>query len=154
MNVAPKINPKTKPPLYDRDFVLWTEEQAKLLRAHKFDQVDLANLVEEVESLGRSDRRGTNKQIIRLQLHLLKRASQPERRGSSWQRSSLNARLELLLYFKQSPSLLRYARSEFCDDYDQARKLAAKESHLPLSAFPDEPPFTLDRIPDDDFWPD
>ena len=44
-------------PLYDRDFVLWTEEMARLLRERRFDQLDIENLAEEVESMGKRDGR-------------------------------------------------------------------------------------------------
>jgi hypothetical protein len=150
MNVAHKI----KTPLYDRDFVLWTEEQAKLLRARRFDEIDLANLIEEVESLGRSDKRGTDSQLVRLQAHLLKWRFQPQERSSGWRGSISDARNEIGLYFEQSPSLRRHARAQWLKDYARARRLAASDTKLALAAFPDEPPFTLDQILDDDYWPD
>ena len=119
MNIAPKI----KTPLYDRDFVLWTEEQAKLLRARRFDAVDLANLIEEVESLGRSAKRSTASQLVRLQAHLLKWRYQSGKRSSSWRSAISNARVEIALLFEQSPSLRRHARDRWADDYGRARRL-------------------------------
>jgi hypothetical protein len=150
MNVAQKI----KTPLYDRDFVLWTEEQAKLLRARRFHDIDLANLIEEVVSLGRSDKRSTDSQLVRLQAHLLKWHYQAGKRSSSWRSSIANARVEISLLFEQSPSLRRHSRGSWVSGYGRARRLAAVQTRLPLGTFPEEPPFTLDQVLDDDFWPD
>ena len=154
MTIAQTIKPKSPDALYDRDFVAWTEEQGKLLRAGKLDAIDLANLIEEIESLGRSDRRGTDSQLVRLQAHILNWQIQPEKRCSSWRGSIADARNEIALFFEQSPSLRRHAHVQWLSDYTRARRLAAAQTKLALSAIPDEPPFTLDQILDDDFWPD
>ena len=42
---------------YEEDFYAWTVEQARLLRSGEFSSIDIANVAEEIESLGRSDKR-------------------------------------------------------------------------------------------------
>jgi Domain of unknown function DUF29 len=42
---------------YAQDFYGWTQEQARLLREGRFAELDVANVVEEIETLGRSERR-------------------------------------------------------------------------------------------------
>ncbi len=81
--------PKQKP-LYDpasdyeTDFYLWSYEQSELLRQRRFSELDLPNIIEEIESLGRSDKRALTSAYRVLLQHLLKWQFQPLRRGSSW----------------------------------------------------------------------
>ena len=70
--------------LYDADFYAWTQEQAKLLRQQKWESVDIANLIEEIETLGRQERRELKNRLGILLGHLLKWQYQPELRGNSW----------------------------------------------------------------------
>ncbi len=70
--------------LYQQDFYLWTESTANLLREAKFSQLDLVNLIEEVESMGRSEKRELKSRLIILLMHLLKWKYQPAKRSHSW----------------------------------------------------------------------
>jgi uncharacterized protein DUF29 len=96
--------------LYDRDFVLWTEEQAAALRRAKGSNLplDWENLAEEIESLGKSDRRELRSQITRILRHLLKLAVSPksEPRGG-WRSTIRDARVEIEGVLEDSPSLRR-----------------------------------------------
>jgi len=69
---------------YDEDFYAWTQEQATLLRSRQFSQVDIENVAEELESMGRSDKRQIDSRLEVLLTHLLKWEHQPENRGRSW----------------------------------------------------------------------
>ncbi len=75
--------------LYERDFCLWLEQQAALLRERRFDELDLANLIEEIEAMARRTGGGQNNLIVLL-MHLLKYQYQPEQRSSSWRGSVLS----------------------------------------------------------------
>ena len=69
---------------YDKDGYGWAMEQAALLRARRFSEIDLENIAEEIESVGKSERRTLESHLSRLMMHLLKWQYQPERRGNSW----------------------------------------------------------------------
>ena len=71
---------------YETDFYLWTQQQADLLRQRQFNRIDLdvENIAEEIESMGKRDRRSISGYIQNVLLRLLKWRYQPERRGASW----------------------------------------------------------------------
>jgi hypothetical protein len=93
--------------LYETDFVEWTDHTAELLRQGKFDEVDLEHLIEEVEGLAGSDRHAVRSQLLRMLMYLIKERIQPERAGSSWRASIVNAQQEIHLVLEDSPSLRR-----------------------------------------------
>jgi hypothetical protein len=116
--------------LYDRDFVLWTEEQAAALRSAKDSNLplDWENLAEEIESLGKSDRRELRSQITRILRHLLKLAASPtaEPRGS-WRSTIRDARVEIEAVLEDSPSLRREIADLIVKQSGTAAKLAAAD---------------------------
>lgn len=130
----------TQSQLYEQDFALWIDDTVAKLKAHQFDQVDLENLIEEVESLGRRDKRELESRLIVLFSHLLKRCyvTSPENfRG--WEVTIREQRLELKGLLKQSPSLKNYFLNEFDEVYDSA--LAQVREDYPAAEFPDRCPF-------------
>ncbi|MEB3117272.1 MAG: DUF29 domain-containing protein [Limnothrix sp.] len=134
---------KTIAPIpYDSDYYGWVQQQAELLRSGQFDQLDLENLLEEVESLGRSEKRALASQITRLYLHLLKWRFQPDRRSNSWVFSIRSARREIQQLLTENPSLKPWLPSAIEQAYPQAREQAFVETKLPLKTFPIEPPFS------------
>src|SRR5712691_611546 len=90
---------------YDDDFFAWTQEQARLLRAGELTIVDAENLAEEIESVGRSDRREIRNRLIVLLAHLLKWGHQQRRRGVSWSDTIAEQRLQIDSVLVDSPSL-------------------------------------------------
>jgi Domain of unknown function DUF29 len=118
----------TKPSeLYDRDFVLWTEQQATALRRAKDTSLplDWENLAEEIESLGRSDRRELTSQIRRIIHHLLKIESSPAAGPQAGWRSTIrNARAEIEDVLRDSPSLRRQIDATITEQFRIAAKLA------------------------------
>src|SRR3982751_902800 len=73
--------------LYDRDFAEWTRHNAELLRAGRASEADLEHIAEEIEDMGKRERRSLHNRCVRLIEHLLKWEHQPEQRGSSWTRT-------------------------------------------------------------------
>jgi len=140
---------------YETDFYLWTQQQAALLRQGEFNRVDLdlANIAEEIESMGRGQTHSLSSYLQNVLMHLLKWRYQPERRGNSWRLSIFNGRYQIQRLLKDSPSLKPKVATLISDEYHQARKIAALETHLPLTTFPEECPFTLEQITGD-YWPD
>src|SRR5438876_90429 len=94
--------------LYDTDFVDWAYHTAELVRAGRFDEVDLENLAEEIEDLGNSERKAVRSQLRRMLMHLMKQQIQPERDGTSWRASIVDARRKILDSLEDAPSLRRY----------------------------------------------
>lgn len=90
---------------YGNDFYSWTQQQAALLKSGQFSELDLANLIEEIESLGRSEKRELESRLTVLLLHLLKWQYQPVRRSRSWELSIDEQRVKFLRVLKDNPGL-------------------------------------------------
>ena len=99
--------------LYEPDFCLWLERQAALLREGRFDELDLANLIEEIEALARKDRKAIKSSLVVLLTHLLKHQFQPERRSTAWRGSIIEHWQRLRDDFEESPSLRPHAAAVF-----------------------------------------
>lgn len=138
---------------YERDILAWGREQARLLEEGRFDELDLANLIEEVNSVGGSDRREIESRLGVLILHLLKWRYQPGRRTPSWGVTIRHQRSRIARVVDYRPSLKHHAADEFLDAYDGARVRAALETGLDLVLFPAAPPFTVEQALDPDFLP-
>ena len=140
---------------YETDFYLWTQQQAALLRQGELNRVelDLANIAEEIEDMGKSNRLALESYLQNVLMHLLKWKYQPQRRGTSWRLSIRNGRRQIEKRLKNSPSLKPQLAAIVQEEYPPARENAADETGLPLTAFPEECPFTLEQITGDD-WPD
>jgi len=82
---------------YSTDFNLWIDQTAQLLREQRWQELDLEHLIEEIEDLGKSERRGIASQLTRLLLHLLKWQYQPQRRSDSWLDLIADARTQIEL---------------------------------------------------------
>jgi Domain of unknown function DUF29 len=139
--------------LYDTDFVRWTEEQAATLRARRFDGLDLENLAEEIESLGKRDRRRLKSRLTILLMHLLKWGFQPEQRSGTWDSTIRTQRADIRQLLDDSPSLRRETPGIITERYETARRNAAAETGLPLTAFPTECPFGVDEILAEEWLP-
>jgi predicted DNA-binding ribbon-helix-helix protein len=145
--------------LYDRDFFAWSMRQADLLhRLADGERVnhalDAANLAEEIESLGRSQKRELSSRLRVLLAHLLKWQRQPERRGESWTATIREQRHEIEAVLEDSPSLRPTVPDAMATAYRRARGDAASETKLPPSAFPESCPWTPERVLDLDYLPD
>ena len=140
--------------LYDDDFYAWSEEQAALLRAGKVAEADLAHIAEEIESMGRTEKRELVSRLTVLLTHLLKWQFQPELRGRSWRLSIEVQRLDIEDHLKDNPSLKHLLDEAVGSAYLRARILAGKESGLDPVAFPTSCPFGFERMMDAQFWPD
>jgi hypothetical protein len=139
---------------YRTDFNLWIEQTAQLLREKRWYDLDLEHLIEEVEDLGKSERRGIASQLTRLLLHLLKWQYQPQRRSDSWLDSITDARTQIELALEDSPSLKKYPAEQLEQSYQRARQQAARQTGMPLSIFPQECPYSLDLILADEWLPE
>jgi hypothetical protein len=132
--------------LYDTDFIRWTEEQAATLRARRFDALDLENLAEEIEGLGKRDRRRLKSRLTVLLMHLLKWSYQPEQRSGSWDSTIRTQRADIRQLLDDSPNLRREIPIIIAERYETARRNAAAETGLPLTSFPTDCPFAVEEI--------
>lgn len=131
--------------LYDRDFYAWANEQAGLLRAGNLSCADIENIAEEIETLGRSEKRELVSRLTVLLHHLLKWRFQPERRGRSWELSIAIARDELVDHLCDNPSLKATLSGSMATGYRRARRSAELETGLPGNTFPVQCPWTFDQ---------
>jgi hypothetical protein len=138
--------------LYDTDFNLWIEQTVNQLKNGSLKDLDLENLIEEIESMGRSDKREIISRLRILIMHLLKWKYQPEKRTSSWIATINEQRYQIQVVLKDSPSLKPYFRDNFADCYQIIRRDAAKETTLPLNTFPVDCPFSQEQILDPDYF--
>ncbi|MGL5033861.1 MAG: DUF29 domain-containing protein, partial [Microcystaceae cyanobacterium] len=122
------------------------EETAQSLKEGNFQDLDLANLIEEIESMGRRDKREVCSRMKVLLMHLLKWKYQPEKRTTSWISTINEQRDQINVILKDSPSLKPYLRQEFADCYQTARVNASEETDLALEVFPKDCPFTQEQI--------
>lgn len=144
--IAPDPSPAEKPASYDRDFYSWALEQARLIRAGDFAAVDVDNVAEEIESLGREQFSKLESAFRVLLLHMLKWDFQPERRSRSWALSIETQRVELDDVLGDNPGLTPRIPEAIARAYRKARLEAAKETRLPKGRFPDACPYTFDDI--------
>ncbi len=122
--------------LYNRDYRDWLQQTAQLIKEGKFSEVDAANLIEEIEDLGRSEKQAIKSNLVILLLHLLKCKYQPEKRTNSWKASIREHRRRLRDDFKVSPSLKRYCEEVFDECYQDGREQAADEMEFAIDTFP------------------
>ena len=139
---------------YEEDFHAWAREQAELLRLKRFGEVDLANLVEEVESMGREQRHALRSSYRVLIVHLLKWQFQPARRSRSWRLTLLRERDNIAHRERDNPSLRADAQRIVEEAYRAGRREAAIETRLAPDVFPLACPYTLYELRDEEFLPD
>jgi Domain of unknown function DUF29 len=139
---------------YEEDFFAWTAEQARLLRAGELSALDIANIAEEIESLGRSDRRELGNRLAVLLMHLLKWQKQPDMRSKSWSATIREQRRQIDRLLRESPSLRPFVAAELTEAHRNAREDAVEETGLAETAFPTACPFTLDEILSRSFLPE
>ena len=139
---------------YDEDFYTWTIEQARLLRSGDFAELDVENVAEELESMGRSDKREIESRLVVLLTHLLKWQVQIRLRSPSWAGTIREQRDRVQDLLSESPSLRRLTRSIRPKLYARARRVAADETGLDEATFPANCPFTPQQILSEDFLPE
>ncbi len=139
--------------LYEQDFLQWTEATVAQLKARDFEHLDFENLIEEIDALGRSQRKELKSRLLVLLEHLLKRLYVPspgDYRG--WENTIEEQRRQIELELEDSPSLKNYWDAAFDTGWRLALKGVRKS--YPAVNFPDKWPF--DQAPDAmlncDFW--
>jgi len=139
--------------LYEKDFNAWLQQQVTLLRLEKFMELDTGNLIEELESMSKSEQRELVNRLAVLLAHMLKLVHQPERRSRSWIATIVTQRNSVQLLLEQSPSLQYDIEKRLSIAYITAKRIVAAETGLNIKTFPELCPWTLQQILDNDFLP-
>jgi hypothetical protein len=139
--------------LYERDFYGWANEQARLLRERRLTEADLDHIAEEIESMGRSEKRELVSRLTVLLLHLLKWQTQPGYRGASWELSANISRDELAGHLQDNASLKAQLPDALQTAYRRATLYAARETGLAAGVFPGQCPWSFEQAMEPSFWP-
>ncbi len=139
---------------YETDFYGWANEQADLLRTRRLNEADLDNIAEEIESMGRSEKRELVNRLAVLLAHLLKWQFQPGSRSNSWRLTVIEQRKRLAGHMKDNPSLKPMLPEAIETAFDLARLTAQRETGLPEGIFPPTCPYSFDQIADEHYCPE
>jgi hypothetical protein len=141
---------------YEKDVILWSQEQARLLRAGRFAELDIEHLADEIEDVGKSEKRELASRMAVLLAHLLKWTRRPENRTNSWRATINDQRKRILLPLKDTPSLKAVMRNRDWqeDVWLDARAQARKETGLAEDELPEACPWSMDQAADAEFWPE
>ena len=148
------MHPNTE--LYEHDFFTWTQTTAALIRQGKWYEVDPERVAEELESLGKSNRREMGSRLQVLLVHLLKWQIQPGRRVHShrWYDTIVEQRDQLQELLSDSPSLRAEMLALLAQRYRRARQKACDEMHVPEVTLPLECPWSVEQLLDEAFFPE
>jgi hypothetical protein len=144
---------RANPNSYDNDVVAWANEQARLLRAGRFEALDIEHIADEIEDVGKSEQRELASRMAVLLAHLLKWQLQPQRRGVSWEITVRNQRKAITLHLKQVPSLkAKLSDAEWWEVvWGDAISQAARDTGI--GDFTESCPWIFDQIMNPEFWP-
>ena len=147
---------KTMPTKYETDVVAWAHEQAGLIRAGRFDLLDLENIAEEIEDVGKSEQRELASRMAVLLAHLLKWQYQPQRRSKTWQFTIATQRKDVAFLLNESPSLRRWFADASWLELVWAKAIGKAESEtgLDLGLFPEFCPWNLPHVLEESWLPD
>lgn len=146
-----EISPDLATNLYEIDFYAWTQEQSALLSRGQWQSLDIENLVEEIESLGKQQKQELRNRLGVLIGHLLKWEFQPEWRGKSWRSTIIEQRDRITLHLKDNPSLKSYLDEAVIDAYKLALSLVARETPFDYPDLPSDCPYAIAQILDPQF---
>ena len=128
--------------LYDQDFYAWTQRQMELLQAGRLDELDIANLIEELDSLGKQQRQELENRLEVLLGHLLKWRYQPESRSKSWRATIREQRQKIQRHLKENPSLKPYLLEAIEIGYQDGLNLLDRETPVDPKQLPQVCPFS------------
>lgn len=156
MNTHPLNSVITEKQLYDQDFCLWIEQTIKQIEAQDFDKIDWDNVIEELDSLGKSDKRELKNRLVVLLEHLLKLAyweTEREYNQRNWKGTIREQRRQILLLLEDSPSLKPLFFDSMNKCYSDARKIVLDKTNLSDNTIPLDIPFPVKDILNDDYLP-
>jgi len=139
--------------LYEQDFYRWTMSNARLLRQGRFSEIDAENIAEELESMGRRERRALTSRLAVLLAHLIKWELQPSLRSRSWKYTVKEQRRKIAKLLGENPGFKSDLESMVSEAYEDAFFIVLKETELEEEALPSVCPYSFEQAMEDDFWP-
>jgi hypothetical protein len=139
---------------YNKDFYAWLMKNADLLRQHKFNEVDIEHIAEELESMGKNEKRELTSRLTVLLAHLLKWKFQSALRSRSWKNTILTQRIDILELLEDSPSLKYELEKRVVIAYEKAKLSAEDETGIDKNNFPEACPFTFEQLLKKDYLPE
>ncbi|MEO8714036.1 MAG: DUF29 domain-containing protein [Acetobacteraceae bacterium] len=138
---------------YEQDVLAWANEQARLIRAGEFDKLDIEHIADEIEDVGKSEKRELASRMAVLLAHLLKWKFQPARQSKSWERTVKEQRKSLALHLDEVPSLKATLRDPRWLGAVWADAVAKAIEDTGSEDFPDACPWTVEDILRDGWLP-
>lgn len=141
--------------LYNKDYHLWLETTIQQLRSREFTHVDWENLLDELESMGKNNRRAVKSLLTRLWEHLLKLRyweSEKEYNKNKWKSEITTFRQQIRDELSDSPSLKPYLVEIFPNTYQDAKKVIARLMDKPIQFFPEAPPASSEDVLKEDWF--
>lgn len=139
---------------YEKDVIAWAAEQAALLRSGDLSSLDIEHIAEEIEDVGKSERRELASRMAVLLAHLLKWQYQPDKRGSSWQRTIKEQRRAIAAHITETPSLRASLRNDIWFEGVWADAVAKAVEETGLDLFPEDCPLSVEQILSRDYYPE
>ncbi|BAW79955.1 hypothetical conserved protein [Candidatus Nitrosoglobus terrae] len=142
---------------YNTDYYAWTYETAAKLRQEKFNEVDMNQIAEELEEMGRSELGELENRLIIILAHLLKWQYQPDRRGNSWRLTIKEQRFRVKRVLRKNPSLKPKLSEAVLEAYIPALMQAARETNLTEETFPaafEQTNWMIEQVLDEIFYPE
>lgn len=146
-----------KSPTYEQDFLRWTEEQVALFRSGKLSELDLDNIFEELEDMGKEQKVALQSLLRNIIIHLLKLDLSPSTDPRpAWVEEITEFRDQAQTRIEETPSLKHYADGLFIKAWPQAKRAAEKsfEAYHENVSVPDENPYSLDQVLNHDYLPE
>ena len=140
--------------LYQEDYYGWLQENAQLIREKRFSEIDVENIVEELESMGKSEKRELSSRLTILLMHLLKWQYQAVKRSTSWRNTIAVQRIDIRELLEDSPSLKSEIADKIAVSYEKAKLAAEVETGIEKQNFPAQCPFSLEQILEEGFLPE
>jgi len=140
--------------VYEQDFCLWLSQNTELLREGRVAEIDIENIAEELDAMGKSQHRELVNRLRVLFAHLLKWQFQPDHRSNSWKGTIVEQRYQIEQLLEMSPSLKHKIDQKIPKAYPKAVGYAAAETGISKSVFPKTCPYALEDALDEDFYPD
>ncbi|MCI4624617.1 MAG: DUF29 domain-containing protein [Candidatus Magnetoovum sp. WYHC-5] len=140
--------------LYETDFYQWALHNAELLRQGRLTEIDIDNIAEEIESMGRNNKKELTSRLIVLIMHLLKWQYQPKRRSRSWKLTISTQRSEIGLLFENSPSLKYDIETVIEKSFKNAKILFEDQTGISKQTLPEICPYIFEQLSDYEFWPE